>query len=526
MPLTLGPKPTNSLRLLVFSDWRVQDLEHIRRCVDQRDDIDLIVYGGDDLDRIIARPDILSYITSKCSGGRFLFVAGNDDTPELRSKLSSLPGTHDLAKTPFFHRGFAFFGVDGSLGDRGTILRTEASIKRLLKKHHTAAAAKTYRRRPLTPVLVSHSPPFGILDHALRHSETAGGRSIGSISVEAFLNANTVPLTICGHVHLCGGQLHKLSNGNTVLNIASHDAGGDLGRLAYADIGRDGSTAVHIFTTVDLNEKDELAYLFQINDERAALLRTRGIGGLKDVTLENGHLLLSLPGSSKTLVDKLIRHAEMLRGEQRDLEIYDDKRLKFLASDHFVVWDVETDLDNSWHTKKIWLIGALDTRSGELRQFFNPNDERACVEEFLAWMEERRSAVPVSYSGSRFERKSLEMLGARYCLVSCAPIASRDYDLCIEIQQSCLHSYRTPWELKPLASAMGYSFRHPNLDGLQVGLAFSQYLQKKEEPNWKQFLEYNQDDVLSANHVLQRIRAKYLDGINRNARVGTTLSLF
>lgn len=526
MPLTLVPKPANSLRLLTFSDWRVQNLEHIRRCVDQRDDIDLIVYGGDDLDRILARPDILSHITARCSGGRFLFVAGNDDTPELRSKLSNLPGTHDLAKAPFYHRGFAFFGVDGSLGDLGTILRTEVSIKRLLKKHHTDVAAKMYRRRPFTPILVSHSPPFGILDHALRHSETAGGRSIGSKSVENFLNSNSVPLTICGHVHLCGGKVHKLQNGNVVLNIASHDAGGDFGRLAYADVSRQGSAAVHVFSTLELKEKDELAYLHQMSDVRAALLRARGIDGLKDVTAENSHLLMSLPGSSKPFVARLLRHADMLRSKQRELEIFDDKRLEFLDSDHFVVWDAETNLDNDWSTKKVWLIGALDTRSGELRQFFNPNDERACIEAFIAWMEERRGAVPISYSGSRFERKVLEMLGTRYGLAACGPIASRDYDLCIEIQQSCLHSYRTPWELKPLASAMGYSFRHPDLDGLQVGLAYSQYLQKKEEPDWQRFLEYNQDDVLSAKHVLQQVRTKYLDRLRHSAHVGTTLSLF
>src|SRR5258708_7871516 len=67
-------------------------------------------------------------------------------------------------------------------------------------------------------IVVSHTPPEGILDHAVRFSEDGRPRSIGSRALKKFLKTRKeVVLVVCGHVHRCGGMHQKVS-GTTVVN--------------------------------------------------------------------------------------------------------------------------------------------------------------------------------------------------------------------------------------------------------------------------------------------------------------------
>ena len=47
-------KDSKGLRLLYFSDWRIQPIELIANVLDKIEPVDLIVYGGDDTDRFCA----------------------------------------------------------------------------------------------------------------------------------------------------------------------------------------------------------------------------------------------------------------------------------------------------------------------------------------------------------------------------------------------------------------------------------------------------------------------------------------
>lgn len=55
--------------------------------------------------------------------------------------------------------------------------------------------------QPDTDVLISHGPPYQILDRCL------DGEHVGSKTQRAWLDAHPVPLTICGHIHEAVGNI-------------------------------------------------------------------------------------------------------------------------------------------------------------------------------------------------------------------------------------------------------------------------------------------------------------------------------
>ena len=63
-----------------------------------------------------------------------------------------------------------------------------------------AAAAELLERMPSGSVLVSHSPPKGLLDRDSR------GRSLGSEAIRSAVEKLRPPLVVCGHIHASGGQ--------------------------------------------------------------------------------------------------------------------------------------------------------------------------------------------------------------------------------------------------------------------------------------------------------------------------------
>lgn len=502
-PISFPPtRPDRCVRILALSDWRTQDWGAVLRFLDSGPGVDVILYGGDDLDRLLAAPDLVSKLASRCATQRLLFVAGNDDSPEQRDRLAASSWAHDLDREPFLLKGLAFCGLEASTDGLGLIQHTERSVSTRLARHMAAISEQLKKRSPPRLILVSHAPPKGILDLAIRFSESGQARSIGSGSLRKFLDGNQVMLTVCGHVHLCGGQQHQLANGNLVLNIASHDNRGADGRLALIDVQPRRKPSILMFSTRALQEEDELLLLHQVGSARAECLRNRGIVSLGDVTNENRERL-RVPGAADWHIDRWIRQAALLRSGRATFEVIDHEQMRFLSGQHFVAWDIETDLAQ----KHIWLIGAHDSQTGETVQFFDPDDEARCVGRFLEWMAQRPGAVPLSYSGTRLETRTLKVVMARHSLVDSCRIVQRDIDLCDRLQNRCVHSFGVPFRLKELAVALGFRFRHTDLDGMQVGMAFEEYLRSRQAPDWQRLLEYNQDDVMATTHICARVQA-------------------
>jgi len=89
-------------------------------------------------------------------------------------------------------------------------------------------------------IIISHSPPYGTLDFAVRF----GSRNIGSRPLRQFLDSspNSV-LCVCGHVHRCGGQAERIGK-TLVVNASSHDSVGERGKVAIIQIKDDNSASV------------------------------------------------------------------------------------------------------------------------------------------------------------------------------------------------------------------------------------------------------------------------------------------
>lgn len=284
--LLVSTRRRDCVRILALSDWRVQDYEDLLSVSERIPGCDVVLYAGDDLDRVVASQEVVRRVVEKSSAGRLLFVAGNDDAPEDKASLGELGFAHDLHEAPFFYKGFVFLGIEGTTDGMGFIQHTEAEVRATLDRHMLSARQIKSRGTAL-PVIVSHAPPRGVLDMAMRHASRSGARPIGSTSLREFLEDHRVPLTVCGHVHLCGGRQEVLPNRNLVVNIASHDHEGAEGRIAVIDLTRSGRAEASFHGTGVLLYDHELSRLQHVGAKRVRLFLQNGIKKLEDVTAEN-----------------------------------------------------------------------------------------------------------------------------------------------------------------------------------------------------------------------------------------------
>lgn len=104
------------MRLLCFSDWRIQPIEDIYRLLNNMDEKpDFILYGGDDIDRFQEElTNHFSQIAKLSRQGHILVVAGNDDSVLLKTVFKS-EGIIDLHDSCFSFDNFAFTGLKGQL---------------------------------------------------------------------------------------------------------------------------------------------------------------------------------------------------------------------------------------------------------------------------------------------------------------------------------------------------------------------------------------------------------------------------
>ncbi|MGH9711859.1 MAG: metallophosphoesterase [Candidatus Acidiferrales bacterium] len=228
----------HSGRLLVvaFSDYRVQDIELL---VEELSKLqprpDLILYAGDDIERF--RPsggkNLFEAIASQARYG-LCAVVGNDDEPSVR-KLVSGKSVKNVHLSPVTLGAYAILGLDGAprrpdLDGIGYILHSEQEIARHLNTQRQVVAPRQF-------IVVSHAPPEGILDHAVRFSKDGKPRSIGSRALKKFVKSRKeVVLVVCGHVHRCGGMNQHVF-GTTVVNAANHDDYKAVARFAIIELG-------------------------------------------------------------------------------------------------------------------------------------------------------------------------------------------------------------------------------------------------------------------------------------------------
>lgn len=188
-------------QLLLFSDVHT-DRDACRRLVDQSREADIVVGAGDfcDMRRGLGTTiDVLSAIQTPA-----VIVPGNSETAdELQAACEDWPSAHVLHGDSIKLQGISFFGVGGGIPvtpfGAWSVDFTEAEAEELLADC------------PENAVLVSHSPPQGVVDQDSR------GQHLGSTAIRQAIEARTPRLTVCGHIHGSWGERAEL-NGTPVVN--------------------------------------------------------------------------------------------------------------------------------------------------------------------------------------------------------------------------------------------------------------------------------------------------------------------
>lgn len=176
-------------------------------------------------------------------------VLGNDDDHTYKEIIQSKKvfNVHDK---PFILKDFAIIGLEGASDEIkpvGGIGYSQEEIREHLEHLWSKLRKKYLIRNPRSTlyqtnqevskanekgiILLSHTPPFGVLDFSMRFGE----RNIGSKALSEFLEDKDVVLNICGHSHLNGGKEEDFE-GVRVVNVASHDGFFDPANIAVIDI--------------------------------------------------------------------------------------------------------------------------------------------------------------------------------------------------------------------------------------------------------------------------------------------------
>lgn len=189
------------MKLLLFSDVHLNE-GRCKHLVALSKEVDIVVGAGDfcstrcDLDKVIGW---LSVITKPS-----VLVPGNAESyHELLVACESWPSSKVLHGNGVEINHVIFFGIGGGIpvtpfGSWSWDF-TEDEAEILLS------------RCPHNAVLVSHSPPKGILD------KSSMGLHLGSQAIKNTLRNKTPRLLVCGHIHESGGEKRKYKN-TTVVN--------------------------------------------------------------------------------------------------------------------------------------------------------------------------------------------------------------------------------------------------------------------------------------------------------------------
>ena len=146
------------LRILAFSDYRVQDIDLLVDFIQKmQKKPDIILYAGDDIDRFVEHELIKSselryeINRGKMIRNRFEEIAslsklglcaviGNDDFPNVREFIRG-KNVHSVQEKPFIFGNYALIGIEGAIDDLkdksigiGHTLYSEASLKKNLEK--------------------------------------------------------------------------------------------------------------------------------------------------------------------------------------------------------------------------------------------------------------------------------------------------------------------------------------------------------------------------------------------------------
>jgi Icc-related predicted phosphoesterase len=287
------------MRILAFSDWRVQSVESIFQFVEKIEPVDLILYAGDDIGRFEEEGiNYFSELSNYTKKGKVLAVIGNDDL-HLQKKVLEAKGVHDLYNRSYCFNNFIFIGLEASTSGPALFRHTEEDFEKHLNRQLKNVKGKRI-------IILPHIPPFGILDRGIRFAEIDKFTNhIGSKALTDFIENHHVDLVICGHCHSQGGMMDKKES-TTIVNVSSHDTHGSKGNFAIIELTEEGNVNVNWYDTSELLESSSLMLIYGIGPVRSEKFRKAGIKEIVQLAnYENLPQLVSLLGFSENSLQLL-----------------------------------------------------------------------------------------------------------------------------------------------------------------------------------------------------------------------------
>ena len=477
------------MRILAFSDWRVQPLDDVLDFVrDLEEPVDFILYGGDDIARFEEKGlNYFSTLSEYTKQEKVLAVIGNDDSPSAKRVLDC-KNVYDLHENPFVFKDFAFIGLEASTSGPAIVKHTEKEVKEHLANQYAQVEGKKL-------IILSHTPPHGLLDLGIRFTTPdEGAHHIGSTSLRDFIQQNRVTLAVCGHCHSHGRRSAKLM-GTMVVNVSSHDYPGSKGNFALIRIDSEELIGITWYDTLWKLTDSSLQRLHSVKAARAAILNTVGFKTVEDLAKpQNLDEIVKKSGFSLAFLKKLqLRAKSVVMNTMYQIAPFT------LPKDQLLFFDIETDIA----CKKVWLIGVL--KDDKFSNFYADNwdEERKNLLDFLNLIKNNPERILVSYSGTRFDRNVLHRALTRLELDSDSFGFRKHIDLC-QLLRRCFIFPNQSFALKDLGRYFKYPFKHPDLEGRFVAERYHTHVNENKPIDPKVF-EYNEDDVRAMPFMIEQI---------------------
>jgi Icc-related predicted phosphoesterase len=481
----------NKLKILAFSDYRVQNIELLIEFLQKmRTKPDLILYGGDDVDRFVEykkelktgkREIIRNYFEeiATYSKSGLCTVIGNDDLPNNRYIIGK--NVNNIQESIFILKNYVIVGIEGYV--KNTLQKGigyHRFNENTLKKYLDTIKEK-YKDKKL--IIVSHSPPKNTLDFAIRF----GQETIGSTSLKSFIEKyhKIIPLVVCGHVHLQGGKNEKIRS-TVVVNAASHDEIGEPGKIALIDIHNNS-------VKIKWNMLHEGIGIHGVGETKNEILKKAGITSVEDISQTSIKRLSSIFSKSYTI--KLRKQSQSIL-ENKIIPLEPMKSIEKKS----IILDIETDLKSDL----VWMIGIYDTEKNKVTQFVahKPSDEKRILKQFAEHIKSFKGKI-YTFSASKFDERVIKKRMKHHKIkYSSLPIF---VDLALDVIRCYAFPFKS-YGLKQISNFFEYDSKYPDVDGMWVAIQYlSTYQETKNKKLMKQFLEYNEDDLRSLKWIMDKL---------------------
>jgi Icc-related predicted phosphoesterase len=184
------------MKLLLFSDLHCDEAA-TRSLVDRAAAVDVVIGAGD---FAIKRQGIQKtvHVLRQIRRPTILVPGNGESVEELSAACRGWPSAHILHGSGVTIAEVPFYGIGGGV--------PVTPFGEWSYDFSEAEATELLRNCPRRCVLVSHSPPKGVVDL------DASGNNIGSTAVRDAVLENSPILLVCGHVHACWRQIGELGS--------------------------------------------------------------------------------------------------------------------------------------------------------------------------------------------------------------------------------------------------------------------------------------------------------------------------